>query len=54
MSYPNRPSERRRIRSSREWIAVVGLIILTAMVTMFICSVTSKEHVTFLHVRTPQ
>ena len=54
MSYPNRPSERRPVRNPRKWTAVVGLIVLTAMVTLFICSVTSKEHVSFLHVRTPQ
>ena len=51
MSYPNRPSERRR---PREWIAVVGLIVLTVMVTLFVCETTRGEHITFLHVRTPQ
>ena len=55
MSYPNRASERRprNLWHPREWIAVVGLIILTAMVTLFICSVTSKEHVTLIHYRSP-
>ena len=53
MSYPNRASERRPSRNPREWIAVVGLIILTAMVTLFICSVTSKEHITLIHYRSP-